>query len=68
MQCNLFVRNGVDLRADHLADGILRALFNEVTEVLQRHVIAIQLGVYQSPVANFVRVFRIELQQRFAGA
>ena len=68
MQCNLFMRNGVDLRADHLADRILRALLNEIAQIQQRHVIAVQLGVYQPAVADLIRIFRIKLQQRFAGA
>ncbi|EJK90743.1 hypothetical protein UUU_23280 [Klebsiella pneumoniae subsp. pneumoniae DSM 30104 = JCM 1662 = NBRC 14940] len=68
MQCNLFMRNRVDLRADHLADRILRALLNEIAQIQQRHVIAVQLGVYQPAVADLIRIFRIKLQQRFAGA
>ncbi|SAF49247.1 Uncharacterised protein [Enterobacter cloacae] len=30
MQCNVFMRDRVDLRADHLADRVFRTLFDEI--------------------------------------
>jgi hypothetical protein len=59
MQCNLFVRNRVDLRADHFANGILRTLLDEIVQIVQRNVIALELGVDQPAIADFVRVFRL---------
>ncbi|AEW74067.1 hypothetical protein EcWSU1_02633 [Enterobacter ludwigii] len=67
MQCNLFVRDRVDLRTNHFADRVFRALLNEIIQIVQRHMLAIKLGINQPAIADFVRIFRIKLQQHFAG-
>ncbi len=56
MQCNLFVRDRVDLRTNHFANGIFRTLLDEIVQIIQRHVFTVELRIDQRD-----REFRTDL-------